>query len=445
MNRRDLFKFTAMTTAATFLTGCATANKSLDEKQIKRVTKPLNQKQRVIIIGGGYAGLTVAKNIKINNKEAEVLVFEPKNIFASCPYSNLWLGGVEDVHYTDLIFSPLNPASKYEYEMISDTVVSIDKQQKRVSTANGEIYEYSLLVIATGVEYDYSIFGLDDEEATQAYTKFPASYSGGQEQLALKQKIEKFQGGTFVITVPKGAYRCPPAPYERAALMAQYFKKSKIDAKIVVLDPREKPTTKAKGFLESFNTYYKEYIDYRPLSNITHIDVHHQIVSYEQFDIQTKAYINKILPFDDANIIPGNKASKLLVESGLEVTPTGWGRVKTPGFRSVSDDNIYIVGDVLGEYPFPKSGQMAHSCGVIVGEQIARRIQGLDAKEGEKMPHNVCYSMVSSNGGIYVTHDAYIAEDKSVKVKVNLEQDIDKAKAEATHAWYAGIMSNIFE
>jgi protoporphyrinogen oxidase len=40
---------------------------------------------RVVIIGGGYAGLTVAKNIRLHNKKAQVIVFEPKNIFASCP------------------------------------------------------------------------------------------------------------------------------------------------------------------------------------------------------------------------------------------------------------------------------------------------------------------------------------------------------------------------
>ena len=181
------------------------------------------------------------------------------------------------------------------------------------------------------------------------------------------------------------------------------------------------------------------------MSNISRIDVKTQTIEYEAFNATTKAYDKKSLVFDDANIIPDNKASKLLVDSGLEVTPTGWGRVKAPGFRSVTDDSIYIVGDVLGEYPFPKSGQMAHSCGIILGEQIARRLKGLDPKEGSALPENVCYSLVSSDGGIYVTHKAYIAEDKSVKVKTDLAEDIDKPKADATHTWYAGVTANIFE
>ena len=137
MNRRDLFKIGAVATAATLLGGCTTNNKNLEVSK-NVVTKPLKNSQRVIIIGGGYAGLTVAKNIKVHNKEAEVLVFDPRNIFASCPYSNLWLGGVKGVNYDDLLFSPLDPAAKYGYGIVSDKVVSIDRKRKIVSTLGAD-------------------------------------------------------------------------------------------------------------------------------------------------------------------------------------------------------------------------------------------------------------------------------------------------------------------
>ena len=94
MNRRDLLKFGTLVTATTVF-GAATPSKDevAKEKEIA-ISKPLNNKDRVIIIGGGYAGLSVAKNIRLQNKKAQVIVFEPKNIFASCPYSNLWFGAV---------------------------------------------------------------------------------------------------------------------------------------------------------------------------------------------------------------------------------------------------------------------------------------------------------------------------------------------------------------
>lgn len=444
MNRRDLLKLGTLVTASTVFGATNTTKDEIVVTKELALSKPLNNKDRVIIIGGGYAGLSVAKNIRLHNKKAQVIVFEPKNIFASCPYSNLWFGGVENVKYEDLIFSPLEPASKYDFDIVNDKVISIDRKRKVITTLN-DSYEYSLLVLATGIEYDYSTFGLNDEEAKEVYTKFPASYNGGFEQLSLKKNIENFKGGTFVITVPKGGYRCPPAPYERAALIADYFKSKKLDAKVVILDPREKPAAKAKGFLSAYNTLYKDYIDYRPNSNITKIDVDKKTIFFDKFDAKEQEITKENLVFDDANVIPSNKASKLLLDSGLELTANGWGRVKVPTFRSLNDDNVYLVGDVLGEYPFPKSGQMANSCGIILGEQIGRRLNKEDPKEGSVFPHNVCYSLVSKNSGIYVTHEAYKDIDGSVKVKTELFEDIEKSTFDATKTWYAGITSNIFE
>lgn len=444
MNRRDLLKLGTLVTAVTATSVFGATQVKEEPKKEEKIIKPLNNGDRVIIIGGGFAGLTVAKNIKLNNAKAEVIVFESKNIFASCPYSNLWFGGVKNVDYNNLVFSPLKPASNYDFDIINDKVVSINRDKKLVTTLNGS-YEYSLLVISTGIEYDYSTFGLDEKEARKAYSKFPASYNGGFEQLSLKENIENFKGGVFVITVPKGIYRCPPAPYERASLVADYFKSKKINAKVVVLDPREKPAAKAKGFLEAFNTLYKDYLEYIPNANITKIDVDKKTIFYDKTNLKEAETTKESLVFDDANIIPSNKASKLLANSGLELTPEGWGRVKTPTFRSLNDDSVYLVGDVLGEYPFPKSAQMAHSCGIILGEQIAKRLNKEDPKEGSVYPQNVCYSLVSQNSGIYVTHKAYLDTDGKVKVKTELFEDIERETFDSTKAWYAGITSNIFE
>lgn len=439
MERRDLLKLGLLSSVMTIGNVYGSTESSNQNIDINKIVN----KQRVIIIGGGFAGLSVAKNIKINYNNVEVFVFESKNIFASCPYSNLWFGGVEGVKYEDLLFSPLEPAKRYDYRLINDKVISINRNKKTITTLNSE-FEYSLLVIATGIEYNYATFGLDENKAKECQNLFPASYNGGNEQLTLKKKIENFKKGTFLITVPKGTYRCPPAPYERACLIANYFKAKKLNAKVVVIDPREKPTTKAKGFLKAFNELYKDYIEYLPMSNITNIDTENKIVYYDTFDSTTKQFIQKKINFDDANIIPSNIATKLLKQSGLEITKDGWAKVKSPSFESLNDENIFIVGDALGEYPFPKSAQMANSCGIILGEQIAKKLEKKDPQYGTSLPGNVCYSMVSTTTAISVIHQAYL-ENKVVKVKAELFEEADNATAIATKNWYAGITNNIFE
>lgn len=442
MERRDILKLGGLSTALALSNIYANGLSEDQKKDTKQIWK-LKDKKRVVIIGGGFAGLSVAKSLMQNHKDSEVFVIETKNIFASCPYSNLWFGGVDGVEYKNLLFSPLEPAKQYGYSFIDDKVVSIDRNKKVISTYNSQI-EYSILVIATGIEYDYSTFGLDENESKKCQNLFPASYTGGNEQLTLKKKIESFKGGIFVITVPKGTYRCPPAPYERACLIANYFKVNKIPAKVVLIDPREKPTTKAKGFLKAFSTLYKDHIDYVATSNITNIDLNKKIIYMDTFDLNIKQFVKKTIQFDDANIIPSNKATKLLKESGLSVTADGWGKAKSPNFESLNDESIFLVGDVLGEYPFPKSAQMANSCGVILGEQLAEKLKGGTSKSNASSASNVCYSMVSADAGIYVTHQAYI-EKEAIKVKTELFEELDKSTAIATHSWYAGITTNIFE
>lgn len=444
MQRRDLLKIGALSTIGA---GLSFTNGFASQEQgalSKNSTNKVGNKKRVIIIGGGFAGLSVAKNIRISgDSSSEILVFDPKNIFASCPYSNLYLGNIANIKYEDLLFSPLEPASKYNYQIVNDKVMSIDKKRKTITTLQGD-FEYSYLVIATGIEYDYSTYGLNEESARVCKTLYPASYNGGNEQLSLKKKIENFKGGNFVITVPKGSYRCPPAPYERACLVANYFKSKNLKAKVILLDPREKPAAKSKGFLEAFNTLYKDYIEYLPTANITNIDLESKKIIYDSFDIDNKRFISKSLVFDDANIIPSNKATKLLSNSGLAVTSSGWGRAKNPSFQSLNDDYIYLVGDVLGEYPFPKSGQMANSCGIILGEHLAKILEGRDPNVGQSLPGNVCYSMVSKDTAIAVTHETYL-KDGEIAVRAELFEKADKQTALATHNWYLGITQNIFE
>ncbi|MGM0534202.1 MAG: FAD-dependent oxidoreductase [Campylobacterota bacterium] len=438
MNRRDAIKLgLASSTLALTNLHAGEKNKNLTQKVNK-----LGAKERVVIIGGGFAGLTTAKNIKIHNKDAEVLVFDPKNIFASCPYSNLWLTHNEGTSYDELTFSPLEPAGKYGYKVINKAVTDIDRENKTISTLDAQ-YEYTLLVLATGIEYDYAPYGVNEQQAQEIYTRFTPSYGGGYEQLTLHKKIQEFQQGTFVITVPPGSYRCPPAPYERAALLANYFKKNSLDARVVLLDPRVKPATKAKGFLQAF-AKVQSHLRYEPSSNIDFIDAKNKRISYKQFDTNEKRFANKEIAFDDANIIAANKATPLLQQSALETTDGGWGRVKSPGFESLNDANIYLLGDVLGEYPFPKSGQMANSCGIIVGKQIARRLQGLDPKVGSDMPANVCYSFVEADKAIAVTHQAYL-KNGQVAVEAELFENADTQTAQATKAWYKGITESIFE
>ena len=76
------------------------------------------------------------------------------------------------------------------------------------------------------------------DEATSA--KMPHAWKAGEQTMLLRRQIEAMEdGGTVVIAVPAAPLRCPPAPYERASLIAHYLKTTKPRSKILILDAKD--------------------------------------------------------------------------------------------------------------------------------------------------------------------------------------------------------------
>jgi NADH dehydrogenase FAD-containing subunit len=436
MDRRDLLKGLAI--------GAVVASTPIT-LQAKTNTQKINQssKTRVVVCGGGFGGLTTAKYLKQFNPDLEVVVIEKNTHFLSCPYSNLWLGEVDNVSLADLSFDYLSASTNFGYEFVNETIVDIDRKKQLILTS-GETYKYDYLVIASGIEYDYSKLFKDTQKAKDVYRFYLPAMKSGSEHLLLKKKIENFKGGNFIINVPSGAYRCPPAPYERACMIAYYFKKNNIKAKVIILDPREKPAAKPKGFLHTFKTLYKDYIEYIPRAEIRDINLEQKSLSVDIFDFITVDYVPKEISFEDANIIPSMKPSELVNKANLSLNKKGWTKLKAPTFESVDDDKIIVIGD-SGGHPYPKSGHMANSGGYVAAKALAFKTLGKPFDISKELPSNICYSMVNGKPleGISVHHSVSF-NGKKLKVKAKSTAIRDGATGESISSWYKGITTDMF-
>jgi len=440
INRRDILKGLTVTAGVMMSSTIPT-----HAKQIQKQTKiNKSDKTRVIVCGGGFGGLTSAKYLKYFNPNLEVILIEKNSHFISCPYSNVWLGEVDNVSLRDLSFDYLSASTKYGYEFVNETIIDINKDKKQLTT-NEETYEYDYLVLSTGIEYDYTKIFKDTKKAKKVYTLYPPAMKAGSEHLLLKNKIEEFKGGNFIINVPSGTYRCPPAPYERACMIAYYLKNNNINGKVILIDPREKPGAKAKGFLSSFNELYKDYIQYMPLSEIKDINFENKYLTVDTFDTMELDYISKKVYFEDANIIPNMKPSKLIEQTGLELTTKGWAKLKEPTFESVTDNKIFVVGD-SGGHPFPKSGHMANSCGYAAAKALAYKTLNKKYNYTEELPSNICYSMVNGKPkeGLYVYHTVKYNKTKGLIVSSKATAVRDTDTGNSVKSWYDGIMSDMF-
>jgi len=430
MNRRDMIK----TSVATFM---ALSTASFAEEKHKESTQP-SKNPKIVVVGGGWSGLSMAKSVKSYVPNAEVTLVERRDHFFSCPVSNPWLFDMVDGNF--MTHSFIDAANTHNYTYLQASATGLDQKKNILTTTEGDL-NYDYLVFATGIEYDYEEWTKGDKAlAHELRTKYPAGFTGGSEHMTLKRKIENFKGGNFVLTVPPGNYRCLPAPYERACLLAEHFKRNKIDGKVYLLDANPGITIKRAGFESAFNKLHKDHLVYMPGSPILNFDLEKKEV---ETDFDT-------IKFEDAAFYPRVKAPKLLEEFGL-TTKTAYNRVEANldhySNKFKGTKNIYGCGDIR-PMGFSKSGNTAYTEGQNVAKVIAAEIYG--KKQGWESPTTVCISIVSKEPMEEISLVSTYKYD--AKGKTNFAGTVTDEKwatnglgAQKTQfAWAQGMFDNMF-
>ncbi|BFH80343.1 FAD-dependent oxidoreductase [Thermus thermophilus] len=380
----------------------------------------------MVVIGGGWGGTTVARKVKQQAPEVEVVLVEQKPIFMSCPMSNLFLAGVKPLEW--LVFDYTNVV-KDGVIFVQEKVLDIQRDRRLVRTTGGYL-AYDLLVLAPGIDYMYeAIPGYDEVKHLMPVGFKPF------EHIALRHMLDRFDetGGELVLYIPPPPYRCPPGPYERAAMLAWRLKTKGVKGKVIVLDANPQPIAKAPGFLAAYNELYKDYLEYHPNTRITRLDYGKKLVLTELGDV----------PFSLANLIPPMKAGELVRTAGLGER---WANVRVPYFLSEKDDRIYLLGDIIGNTPYPKSGMVAYVSGTIVAQQIVERLKGKPLSEiAPALPQNICYSFVDSEEAIWVSANySWDEAAKQIKTQSAVDNQRSQANGIAAIGWATGIWNDMF-
>lgn len=382
----------------------------------------------VVIIGGGYAGTTAAKYIRMwSNNKIAVTVIEKQSQFVSCPLSNLVLGGSKSIN--DLTFGYDAIQQNYDINWVQDEVTAINTTSKKVKMKRGEV-NYDRLIVAPGVDFTYE--DLPSLQNAAAQEKIPHAWKAGWQTVNLRKQLEAMpDGGVFVLSVPKLPFRCPPGPYERTCQVASYFKTHKPKSKVIVLDANPGIVSKKGLFSKVWETDYKAIIDYRPNSSIIDVDVATKTVTT---DFET-------VKADVLNIIPPQRAGKPAEIADLLEPDYPWCEVSFLTYESKRVPNVHVIGDSVAS-GLPKSAHMATSQARVCASAIVELMQG-KLPDPEPVFANTCYSFVDDKRAIHVANVYRYDAGKKIMVSEEgggvsakpSEQEGQYANAWATNIW----------
>jgi sulfide dehydrogenase [flavocytochrome c] flavoprotein subunit len=348
---------------------------------LSRIALPKSSGPRVVIVGGGWSGLTLAKYLRRFHPAFDVVLVDRQRSFTSLPLSNLWLADQISLDFLSHSFEIA--ANNHGYRFMNAEVLDADRESRQLFTTAG-ILNYDYLVLAPGIEYDYGRIGVEDPAQQHALkTRYPAGFVSLAELLLIKQNLDAFRGGDFVITVPPGNFRCTAAPYERACMIAAIIQKRALKAKVRLLDANPEIRIKQRGFERAFQQYYPDIIEYESSTEIESVDPHAKTIS-TAFDDYA---------FDEAIIYPPIRASRLIERLGLasQRTPQREGDTDPLRYFAREDERVYVVGDARSQ-PFSKGGQTAHSEARFVAQLIAARESGVEV--AWQSPQTMCFSAV---------------------------------------------------
>ena len=443
ISRRDALKYTGIVATSATLTGCNITNQT-SKTTVKNISikAPLHKKSntRVIVVGGGWSGLSVAKYTKIFAPTSDVILVEQRDHFVSCPVSNLWI--VDKIDLEFLTHDYLQAARENNYTYFNATATGLDKKSKILHTSNGDI-PYDYIVFAPGIDYDYSAWTTDIVLENRLRQEYPAGFKPGSEHMSIRNKVLNFKGGNFILTVPKGNYRCLPAPYERACLIADYFKQKKLNAKVILLDENNTITIKKKGFQNAFDKLYKEYLEYYPNTKIENIDLDAKIVETEMDEYK----------FEDAAFYPHVRGAKILERVGIAKDTQHnklEGNIDFLTYEAVGEKDIFISGDAR-PMGFSKSGNTSYSEGQFVAKVVAARVNKKSTPKWES-PTTTCFSAISldPHRAIYIyTQYAYVPKSGRFRFDKTLSSEDWQSNsgledAKSIYNWANSIYNDMF-
>ena len=371
---------------------------------------------RVVVVGGGMAGASAAKYLRYwGGSGVQVTLVDPTAAYTSHIMSNLVLNGSRKL--SSLNFSRDGLRKQHGVVIRQAAVESLEPIQRVLRLSDGSTLAYDRLIVAPGIDFDPA-YGLTAEDYT---LRTPHAWAAGPQTELLRQKVAAVPaGGVFVMTIPKAPYRCPPGPYERACVVADFLKKRRNDnVKVLVLDENLAITAERENFTHAFNVIHGGVIDYQPGVQNLQINAYTGQVSWTDAVGTPRSVMAQAVNPIPPQRARGSRSGEWLQQAGLiNSADRRWAVVDLLSYESTAVAGVHVIGDAA-QTGLPKAGHVANQEGKTCADAVLRLLAG-GSPDPAPVLNSACYSPITANTASWLTAVyQYDASTRTMKVAAN--------------------------
>lgn len=375
---------------------------------------------RTLILGGGFGGIAAAVTLRELAPSHEVVLVDQSDTF-SMGIRKLWdlagIGSIADGSRSR------NTLLRHGIEFVRDRVQSIDPDT-RSAIVGSERYDGEHLIVALGAAQRPDLIPGLAEHAHDVWNRGSVA--------AARRSLEEFHGGRVLIAVTGAPYPCPPAPYECAMLLDEYFRRrgirDRVELATTTLQPILMPNAGGEGSRWIAAQLYERGIAHSTGRKLASVDA--GVARFEDGDEE----------FDLMLVVPPHRVPDVVAKAGL-TGESGWIEVDRhtlatgfPGVYAVGDATLIKLSSGL---PLPKAGVIAEREGVRVGSAIAAQLNG----EPEPAPfagEGMCF-VETGEGSAALVDGRFFADPPDVQIRPASAENAElkrQFERERLDAWF---------
>lgn len=324
---------------------------------------------RIVIVGGGTGGITVAARLRKAIPRADVTIIEPSTKHYYQPLWTLVGAGECRREITEREEATVIP---HGATWMRDAVTGFDPDNNAVTTRGGERVEYDYLVVAPGIQLNWDhvkglkeCIGQNGVCSNYAYEYVNSTW----------ECIRNFREGNAVFTAPNTPIKCGGAPQKIMYLAEDYFRRHSLRDKARVIFAAAGSTIFS---IPKYRATLEHIIETRGIETMFHhnlIEIRGDAKEAVFENLETKE--TKTLPYTMIHVTPPMSAPDFVRESPL-ANAEGWVDVDKLTLRHVRYPNVFSLGDA-SSLPTSRTGAAVRKEAPVLVQHLVAAINATSA------------------------------------------------------------------